>query len=98
MSDKNELELVEIKKGRFLTRREALRKGYDLIWLDIGKPKPGQPIIPPGGLGRLAQLAGIIAFAYGAGFVIRPITDSVVHTLFEAAGLSPNTHRPPTPR
>lgn len=95
MPDKNELDLVEIKKGRFITREEALRRGYYFVWLDMGKPKPNQPVIPDGGISRLLQVAAIIAFAYGAAFVIRPITDSVVHTLFETAGILPHTHRPP---
>ena len=54
----NEIELIEVKKGRFMRRDEALAKGYNWVWLQLAeKPKKGESAWGAAGLAPIIVIA-----------------------------------------
>lgn len=88
MSDKNELELIEIEKDLFVTRKEAVR---------LKRLKPRRPLFPPGTVEHAIHVIGVGLFIALVAPLVHRVTDPVVHSLFQAVGVSSSKH-PPTSR
>ena len=84
MSD--EIELIEVKKGRFMQRDEAIRKGYSWVWLQLAdKPKKDAPFWGAAGLEPIILIAitayvGYLITPYihaGVSLIINPVFDLI---------------------